>query len=346
MCARALRYVVHLLQNVFADRQDRRNQLVFICDCHGSDSALPALADAWAPTLCAKFPSRLGAAYIVGGCTEVRGLIGATVTALGLVGRGTTAELFLLAHKHDPLLLSLCGSRLEIDSLFQHSGPGMPLRTNKHGLLKRTAQLVRRVLGLRPSGRVTPHFVHKGVSAARYARDPHPPGTGAALPQQSWELLQGLLRDNESVIVADPSHPDCPLVYVSPGFEALTGYSGHEVLGCTCHFLQPWPCKATDRDMCGLRRAIKLENDVSVTLINRRKNGSLFYNNLNMFPLLDEASNKRFLVGVQYEVRTRLFERRSVAYPPVSSNAHAICPPSQLSSWPNSGLLAAASAAG
>lgn len=40
-----------------------------------------------------------------------------------------------------------------------------------------------------------------------------------------------------SLTVADPSHPDCPLVACSVGFTELTGYSVQEIVGRNCRFL-------------------------------------------------------------------------------------------------------------
>jgi PAS domain S-box-containing protein len=41
-----------------------------------------------------------------------------------------------------------------------------------------------------------------------------------------------------SFLVSDLRLPDNPIVYVSPSFEQLTGYSTDEILGRNCRFLQ------------------------------------------------------------------------------------------------------------
>ena len=43
--------------------------------------------------------------------------------------------------------------------------------------------------------------------------------------------------------LSNPSAPDCPIVYASPGFSRLTGYETHRVVGRNCRFLQVrlWP---------------------------------------------------------------------------------------------------------
>ena len=41
-----------------------------------------------------------------------------------------------------------------------------------------------------------------------------------------------------SITVSDPAQEGNPLVFVSPGFETLTGYTSEEVLGRNCKLLQ------------------------------------------------------------------------------------------------------------
>ena len=38
--------------------------------------------------------------------------------------------------------------------------------------------------------------------------------------------------------LSNPTAPDCPIVYCSPGFARLTGYEAHSVIGRNCRFLQ------------------------------------------------------------------------------------------------------------
>ena len=45
------------------------------------------------------------------------------------------------------------------------------------------------------------------------------------------------------ILITDPNLLDNPIVYASPGFEQLTGYSTEEVIGRNCRFLQ-----GSDRD--------------------------------------------------------------------------------------------------
>ena len=47
-----------------------------------------------------------------------------------------------------------------------------------------------------------------------------------------------LERIQQSFVIADPSLPDCPIVFASDGFLDFTGYTREEILGRNCRFLQ------------------------------------------------------------------------------------------------------------
>ncbi|KAG5183189.1 AUREO-like protein, partial [Tribonema minus] len=84
----------------------------------------------------------------------------------------------------------------------------------------------------------------------------------ALLHQSDFLLVKALQASAPSFCVTDPSLPDCPIVYASDGFIALTGYSRQQVLGRNCRFLQG---PDTDPDtVAQLRRGIAEGRDTSV----------------------------------------------------------------------------------
>jgi PAS domain S-box-containing protein len=106
-----------------------------------------------------------------------------------------------------------------------------------------------------------------------------------------------------SISITDPSRPDSPLVYVNPAFERTTGYAAEEVLGRNCRFLQ-----SEDRDQPALeelRAAIREKRHCTVVLRNYRKNGTLFYNELSVYPVRDENDRVMNFVGVQNDITER-----------------------------------------
>lgn len=98
---------------------------------------------------------------------------------------------------------------------------------------------------------------------------------------------QAMAACTDGLAIADASEPHLPLIYVNPAFERLTGYTAGEVLGRNCRFLQ-----RDDSNQVGLsllRAAIEKGAGCVVTLRNYRKDGSPFWNELSLAPILDPS---------------------------------------------------------
>ena len=98
------------------------------------------------------------------------------------------------------------------------------------------------------------------------------------------DLFRRLLESSpEGVVLIDAQAPDHPVIYVNPGFVALTGYPAEELLGRNLRLLQ-----GDDREQDGrhrLREAIRLGETCRVLMRNYRKDGRLFWNDMTMLPL-------------------------------------------------------------
>lgn len=117
-------------------------------------------------------------------------------------------------------------------------------------------------------------------------------------------LERAVTASTNSISITDPSRPDNPLVYVNPAFERTTGYATEETLGRNCRFLQ-----GEDRDQPALGElsaAIREERHCTVVLRNYRKNGTLFYNELSVYPVRDENDRVTNFVGVQNDITEHL----------------------------------------
>ena len=102
------------------------------------------------------------------------------------------------------------------------------------------------------------------------------------------------------IIIADAEQPGLPIIYSNSAFTRMTGYGQSEVLGRNCRFLQN-----DDRDQAEIKIlaiAIQKGDPCRVTLRNYRKDGSLFWNELTITPLYDEAQKLTHFIGVQNDV--------------------------------------------
>lgn len=102
-----------------------------------------------------------------------------------------------------------------------------------------------------------------------------------------------------AMVVADPTLPDCPILYVNRSFERLTGFAAAEVLGRNCRFMQG---PLTDaRDVARLRDAIAAREPIELDLLNHRRDGTPFWNRLMVAPVF-AGEDLRYFVASQLDV--------------------------------------------
>ena len=110
------------------------------------------------------------------------------------------------------------------------------------------------------------------------------------------------------ILIADALAEDNPLVYVNSAFEELTGYRAAEVMGRNCRFLQGPDTDPSVVDQ--MRQAIRRREECQVTIINYRKDGKHFWNNLHIAPVEDDEGRVTHFVGVQTDVTERVENER------------------------------------
>lgn len=119
-----------------------------------------------------------------------------------------------------------------------------------------------------------------------------------------------LLTEDERkrcLVISDASYPDMPIVFMSDQFEEHTGYDESEVIGRNCRFLQG---PETDpKTVQAIREAIAAQREITVDILNYKKDGTKFWNRLRIRPIAREGQKARYFVGFQNpiseeEVRT------------------------------------------
>jgi PAS domain S-box-containing protein len=91
----------------------------------------------------------------------------------------------------------------------------------------------------------------------------------------------------------------------------MTGYSQAEAIGRNCRFLQ-----GTDTDPAAVAEigaAIRERRSTSVTVLNYRRDGSTFWNQLSLSPVFHSDGTLANFVGVQVDVTTRVANERFTA---------------------------------
>ncbi|RYG65188.1 PAS domain-containing protein [bacterium] len=133
--------------------------------------------------------------------------------------------------------------------------------------------------------------------------------------------LRDILRSNSQlavavstlssgVIITDATIPDDPIIYANDGFCSLTGYAPAEILGRNCRFLQ-----GPDTDPVAvqeMREAIAQRRSHECILLNYRRDGSPFLNEIIINPVFDGEGKLTSFVGVEHDVTEREQSRQSL----------------------------------
>ncbi|KLK90502.1 histidine kinase [Microvirga vignae] len=113
-------------------------------------------------------------------------------------------------------------------------------------------------------------------------------------------IFSALERSGLSMVATNPRLPDNPIVFANEAFCRTTGYSAEEAIGRNCRFLQS---PDTDEEAVRqIREAVKEGRAISIEILNRRKDGSRFWNHLFITPVSSEDGEPLFFLSTQVDV--------------------------------------------
>ena len=122
-------------------------------------------------------------------------------------------------------------------------------------------------------------------------------------PPLDPSVLEDLLpytKPFHAFVVGDPLLHDCPLVYANPLFLEHTGYTLEEVMGKNCRFLQG---EKTNKDTVSIiRHTIKNQINLRIDILNYKKDGTPFWNRLDIRHVLTPFRPEPYIIGIQIPV--------------------------------------------
>ncbi len=132
----------------------------------------------------------------------------------------------------------------------------------------------------------------------------------------------------DGIMIFEAERPKHAIVYVNPAFEKMTGYTSEEILGKNCLFLQ-----GEDRDqpeISNIHLALEKKSEGRATLRNYRKGGVMYWAEIHVSPITDEADNVSYFVGMVYDVTSHKTVTEKLSYQATHDT---------LTGLPNRGLL-------
>jgi diguanylate cyclase (GGDEF)-like protein/PAS domain S-box-containing protein len=112
---------------------------------------------------------------------------------------------------------------------------------------------------------------------------------------------------SEGSVIADAGQT---ILFANDGFATITGYTSEESIGLNCRFLQGVDSDQGEIDR--LRAALVRGETYQGTVLNYRKNGDSFWNELTISPIPDDTGRIAYYASVQRDVSERVaLESRS-----------------------------------
>lgn len=131
----------------------------------------------------------------------------------------------------------------------------------------------------------------------------HGDAASASTPQAETDRKElafvAMERTRMPMVVTDPRKDNNPIVLANHAFLQQTGYSAEEVIGRNCRFLQG--PETHPLAVSQVRAALSEECEVTVELINYRKDGTPFWNQLYISPIHDDDGRLLYFFASQMD---------------------------------------------
>jgi diguanylate cyclase (GGDEF)-like protein/PAS domain S-box-containing protein len=123
-------------------------------------------------------------------------------------------------------------------------------------------------------------------------------------------LESAVEASTDGILITDALAADNPIIYCNPSFERMSGYSAAEALGKNCRFLQHNKPRQKAND--DIAEAFRDGRACNVLVRNARKDGSLFWNEVNVTPIRDSQGRVTNYLGILKDVTERVVAEKNM----------------------------------
>ena len=125
------------------------------------------------------------------------------------------------------------------------------------------------------------------------------------------KLLQLVVdASNDGIVVAEQEGEDNILIYANKAFEMLTGYPVDDILYQDCRFMQGEDRQQPELEV--IRQALSSKQACRQILRNYHKDGSVFWNELSITPVFNEADQLTYYIGIQKNVTEQVMAQKRI----------------------------------
>ena len=122
--------------------------------------------------------------------------------------------------------------------------------------------------------------------------------------EQSTRLHNHILQSSPNgILITDWQQPDNPIIYCNPAFETMTGYSLDEIYGQNCGIIHG--PETEPEKLHQIREAVNGKQHCQVILRNYKKDGTVFWNDFKMAPVLNAKGELTNYIEVLVDITER-----------------------------------------
>jgi PAS domain S-box-containing protein len=122
------------------------------------------------------------------------------------------------------------------------------------------------------------------------------------IEEEQMRLASALESSADAVVITEPESGT--IQYVNPAFEQITGYNKEEVLGRTVHFIETG--RNSEEFYRGLREELRKKGVWRGQFMNRKKDGSLYFEDCTFSPVRDASGQIINFISVRRDVTEKL----------------------------------------
>lgn len=133
-----------------------------------------------------------------------------------------------------------------------------------------------------------------------------------AKDEQLHILERSINVSTNGIVISDANEDGSPIIYTNDAFQAMSGYSAEEIVGKSCDFLVgPNTAAASINEV---RTALKERRECAVEVMHYRKDGTSFWDELQLAPVADVDGNVKHFIGIHQDITERMEHKQQLAF--------------------------------
>ncbi|WP_258240482.1 putative bifunctional diguanylate cyclase/phosphodiesterase [Pseudidiomarina homiensis] len=133
-----------------------------------------------------------------------------------------------------------------------------------------------------------------------------------AKDEQLHILERSINVSTNGIVISDASEDNSPIIYTNDAFQKMSGYSANEIVGKSCDFLVG---PKTDPEIIDkVRGALKERRECAVEVMHYRKDGTAFWDELQLAPVADTEGKITHFIGIHQDITERMAHKQQLAF--------------------------------